>query len=449
MNNFVNTEKSLKRWLKTKVKVTMATVVGFLIAGTVVMGAGTVPKDGVYTNDVLLNTLKSTKFAVGQNGNLEIYSNGSVGYLLSDLQKDHSLSGIQNALSQQNNHPGYVVLTGALAGEGNYDSLTSFALGMLSNKGGTTGNLAKALKRFDTISAAGNDQKVEGDVTTIIGDEKNSPVVLSLIGGDFNANIFADKTSLERTTGNTSVTINNGNVFGATAGSVSVATGNMIVNYEKIIKDKKINSISEIALNGNTTLNINNGANAAGVTAGGIAAAIGGTAVSTVNGNSNIVVNSVVNGDRLEGITAGLFGGGMAVSTLGGTASTDTTGKTDVTIKDGLSVGVAGGGLAFATDASQYLKANQDDGSYKIEKGGATVTISKEGLNNGGTSKVTSGDINVKLNGTTSAAVVVGNGLAVSHQNSPQGTKPTETDKISTSTVEANDITVNVNLTKK
>lgn len=39
MNNYVSTEKSLKRWLKTRVKVTMATVVGFLIAGTVVMGA--------------------------------------------------------------------------------------------------------------------------------------------------------------------------------------------------------------------------------------------------------------------------------------------------------------------------------------------------------------------------------------------------------------------------
>lgn len=39
MNNYVSTEKSLKRWLKNKVKVTMATVVGFLIAGTVVFAA--------------------------------------------------------------------------------------------------------------------------------------------------------------------------------------------------------------------------------------------------------------------------------------------------------------------------------------------------------------------------------------------------------------------------
>ena len=86
VNNFTNTEKSLKRWLKTKVSVTTATVVGFLIAGTITLGAGTVPEDGVYTNDILINTLQSTKVAVGQNGNLEIYSDGSVGLLLSDLQ---------------------------------------------------------------------------------------------------------------------------------------------------------------------------------------------------------------------------------------------------------------------------------------------------------------------------------------------------------------------------
>ncbi len=39
MRNYVSTEKSLKRWLKMRVKITMATVVGFLIAGTVAMGA--------------------------------------------------------------------------------------------------------------------------------------------------------------------------------------------------------------------------------------------------------------------------------------------------------------------------------------------------------------------------------------------------------------------------
>ena len=38
MNYFNETEKGLKRYLKTKVSITMATVVGFLIAGSVSFG---------------------------------------------------------------------------------------------------------------------------------------------------------------------------------------------------------------------------------------------------------------------------------------------------------------------------------------------------------------------------------------------------------------------------
>ena len=44
MNNYVNTEKSLKRWLKSRVKITMATVVGFLIAGTVSFAMEAIPE---------------------------------------------------------------------------------------------------------------------------------------------------------------------------------------------------------------------------------------------------------------------------------------------------------------------------------------------------------------------------------------------------------------------
>ena len=62
MNNYVSTEKSLKRWLKSRVKITMATVVGFLIAGTVTFGA---TYDGDYTNKDLYE-LGSSKFVTGK-----------------------------------------------------------------------------------------------------------------------------------------------------------------------------------------------------------------------------------------------------------------------------------------------------------------------------------------------------------------------------------------------
>ena len=222
--------------------------------------------------------------------------------------------------------------------------------------------------------------------------------------------------------------------------------------------DLNLNGNTTTTINGNTNLNINDGANGAGFTVGGLAAAIGGTVTSNVNGNSNIKVDSVVNAGELSGLTVGLFGRGMAVSTLGGIASANTTGTTNVEINNGLSVGVIGGGLAVATDASQYLKDGLEIGGKKgkIDENGNFVIdldgippVTVSGLKDGGTSTVKSGNINVALKGKTAAAGVLGNGIAVSHQNAPQGGKPAENDRLSTSTVEVENITVNVDLTRK
>ncbi len=65
MNNYVNTEKSLKRWLKSKVKITMATIVGFLITGTVTFSA-----DITETINVTNNT--ATKITKTDNINMNL-----------------------------------------------------------------------------------------------------------------------------------------------------------------------------------------------------------------------------------------------------------------------------------------------------------------------------------------------------------------------------------------
>lgn len=451
MNNYVSTEKSLKRWLKSRVKITLATVVGFLIAGTVTFGA---MADGSYTNDTLINEVGSTKFIKGQNGNLIINTNGSVGTLLRDLQANHnSIEQIIGCFGLQDDAGKNAIVVGAVAGEG---KLNTFPGSIISGVEGSAGTdyftkLAKGLNRINTLGKkdVGEEDRTESKSTnTVIGD-KNSPVVIGLVGGDLalgTGNLFEqapeEKLTINKN-GSSTVTINNGNVFLGSAGSSAVSLGNIGV------LDFKVNGSAETTINENTTLNIGtkenpSKANAAGLTAGGIAAAIGGTAVTNVNGNSTININSKVNSEQLEGITTGLFGGGMAVSTLGGKAEANTKRITNVEINNGLSVGVAGGGLAVSTDASQWLEDETPDGTTTIKK-----FINISGLNDGGTSTVKSGNINVNLKGTTAAAGVLGNGIAVSHQNAPQGKAPAETDKISTSTVEANDITVNVDLEKK
>lgn len=457
MNYYNETEKSLKRWLKSKVKITMATVVGFLIAGTVSFGAGTIPEDGVYTNDVVINQVGSTKFIKGSNGNLVINTNGSVGKLLSDLQKHHgSISEIIKQLGVQDKDN--LVVVGAVAGEGKYDvGIEEISKKLPSLIGDNGKKISDIINRTNTKKDNGI---IEKDTNTIIGNDKSSPLVLGIIGGDMIVGIGkiengffwptispSEEEIVISRKGKSTVNINNGNVFGGSVGSTAISLGNI---YTPGGWGIKINGKAKSIIDGNTILNINGPANAAGITAGGLATAIGGTATSNVTGTSNININSVVDDKNLEGITAGIFGGGMAISTLGGTATSEVTEGTNIKVNDGFSVGVIGGGLAASTDASQIFDklieegvklVKKENGEYWYDFGTLKPTISLDGIS-GGTSKVKSGDININLTGKTSAALVLGNGIAISHQNA-------DSEKLSSSIVEAGNIKINVDLEQK
>ena len=95
MNNYVSTEKSLKRWLKTRVKVTMATVVGFLIAGTVAFGATVtgVGAEGTATNDV---TEITDKFFLDNNlgAHINTGSNGEKRFSAINIAKGNDKNEI-------------------------------------------------------------------------------------------------------------------------------------------------------------------------------------------------------------------------------------------------------------------------------------------------------------------------------------------------------------------
>lgn len=468
MNYFTKVEKTLKRCLKEKVKITTATIVGFLITGVAAFSADAVDNDkltwetanGVYTNKTL-HDLGTSKFVVGKDGKLVIDTHGNVNMLVKELSTAKNLEEIRQALWQDKNGNGYkseteqgnYVVTGALAGVGNYDGTTIVGLDAVANKNSAKWkNVIAALKRFENSpNSDKNNLTITGDTTTIIGG-KNSPVVLGLIGGDFLFNGFTANGLTTDRTGNSTVNVESGNLFGGTVGSMATGLGNTSVKIKFIIWESTLladNSTAKTTINGNTNLNISKTANVAGVTAGGLALGLGGTAVSTVNGNSTIKIDSEVSGDKkLDGITAGIFGGGVAASILGGNATASTTGKTDITINNGLSVGVTGSGIALATDASQFLKDGTlggkiVDGKYVIDPDGVPpITIS--GLNDGGTSIVTSGDTNISLTGKTSAAVILGNGVAVSHQEYQGDT----THKVSNSSVTAKNTNISVNVEK-
>ena len=142
-----------------------------------------------------------------------------------------------------------------------------------------------------------------------------------------------------------------------------------------------------------------------------------------------------------DGITAGISGGGSAISTLGGKAVSTVTGSATVSIDDGLSVGIVGGGEAVSADATGLLGlvtdksyGNDPDNEHKtgyiditdtqIENmigktsGIPHMTITVSHANEGGTAEANvEGDVNVQLTGTTTAAGILGGGLAAAeHQ---------------------------------
>lgn len=493
MQHYNETEKNLKRFLKSKVKITMATVVGFLIAGTVVFGADSdkITWDsakGVYDNKAL-NDLKTSKFVVGKDGNLIIKTKGSAYLLLEDLKNAKSLTDVRNALSQSikhnknyvdENNQGSYVITGALAGQGKY----SYGVSSLQNLGKLAGDrLGQNSKKILEILDRTNTNwfsTIKGSTNTEIGDleGKTSPVVIGLIGGDMGVGVgeinvpfiptkitsYSREENLKITReGDSVVTVNSGNLIGGSIGSTAISLGNIKVEAEKDVSirsfktkvslDLDLNGNVTTTINGNTELNLKGTANGTGITGGGLSTAIGGQSTSIVTGDTNINIDTIVNKDTktIDGITVGLFGGGMSVSTLGGKAHSETNGKTNIDIKQGVVGGIFGGGAALSTDVSQFLKdktlgGTLKDDKFTIEKLGIKVTVS--GLNNGGTSTVNSKDTDINLSGNTSAAVILGSGLAVSHQNSPQGKAPTEKDKISTSTVEVENTNIVVNVNK-
>lgn len=247
---------------------------------------------------------------------------------------------------------------------------------------------------------------------------------------------------------------------------------------------------TETIVNGDTTLNIKDKATVLGATAGGTALGMGGTAVSTVKGNTTINIESTDNLLNGDGITAGIFGGGVAVSTLGGSATTNSNvnnnTSTDITVNSGATGMLVGGGLAASTDIGnsvekiislipeEYRPTINEKGDIVVsldeiididsilgsitgttEEGSLTesqlniinsllgqltdIKLNISGLKDGGTSISNVGDVNIALNGNTTAMGVIGGGIAVANQNAIS-------EKVSTSIVTGKDGKITINL---
>lgn len=210
------------------------------------------------------------------------------------------------------------------------------------------------------------------------------------------------------------------------------------------------NKGSIAVLDGSVETNIARNANVIGWMNGGLAAGIGSKAISAVTGNSYISitggqkddlygkdaqdgengpvpdllpqVTNILDAMKGSGISAiGVTGGGAAVTTIGGTATADVKGSTQIDVDDAAVIGVIGGGAAASVDATGVVEAlglgtagqvgNNDGISDTSVAGIVNVTVHQS--IEGGTASATTGNTNIRLNGSTTAVGVLGGGAAI------------------------------------
>lgn len=387
----------------------------------------------VVTDDKLIEN-GSKKFVFGQGDTIQINTEGNVNSLINGIQS----GDIRKALADNS-------VIGVVGGEGQLDD-------------GLTGLInAKVLSidvsdKIDEKLGAGTSDKIlnldttenennvvkDGSTNMIIGDDKYSPVVIGAVGGDLSVNsglngkivstqFNAEETSITRN-GDANIIVNNGNVLGGIGAGAAVTAGNINVKLGFLL-NLDLNGKTVTTLNGDVNVAVNDGANVGAFTAGGLAAAVGGEANSYVNGSTNVVINSKAEANSgLDGITAGIAGGGTAITTNGGTANANVSGTTNISVNNGLSIGLVGGGVAAAVDATGVAEAViNPDKQYGSDAGYTDITGEQLGIDNvllkdviikvkdavqGGTATANTGDTNITLTGTTSAAGVIGGGIA-------------------------------------
>ncbi len=406
-------------------------------------------EDGVITiSDKDLIDAGSKKFIFGQGDNIKFVTTGDVNKLVKDLQtavnlpgKKEKLAGIRRALADN-------AVVGVIGGEGQLDTGVTGLLkndlinGLLNGKGLPIDKIIK----LDTTQGTANFSK-DGSTNIVAGDADTSSVIIGVVGGDLSVNtglngkildgwlgkFAAQPTNIVRN-GDTNTAVNNGNVLGGVGGSTAVAVGNIngefsatknIMGFPVTVRmpfDFKGQTTTTV--NGDANLNITDGANVAGWANGGLAVGIGGEATSVVTGSSNININSNVKTDgALDGITTFISGGGVALTTIGGKAKTE-AGNVNIAIHNGLSAGIIGSGIAGTIDAAGLLGKGNDAGysditDEQLEKllglksGIPKGTIVINGAIEGGEATAKTGDTHLVLTGNTTAAGVMGGGLAI------------------------------------
>lgn len=364
ISNFSEVEKSLKRCLKEKVSITAATVVGFLIAGTVAFG-GT-------TTDVEFTT------AAGDSG-VKVTVNGE------------EVEGATDSISVAD----YKTLTGSgktlenllsITAEG---EVTTFAgigdLGIVkataTNEGPltliTTDKANTSITSSLTIEAAGE----EGKLATAMSADGEGHTVTNdgaIAVGKYAVGMSAKNGGTAVNNAEKTITVNGTGAVGMSAATEAGQTATLINNGKIDVKDGT--GIS-VAGEGTTTIT--------GGTITGTTIAVG---IDVASSTGTLTIKNTK-------ITVGAGGTGIKA-----------TGNANITLKDGviLDLNAAGTGIAY-TGGSTEAKANISTGDIDVKNGnGIIATMSKAAGSTlditTGTIKTENSKIGIKITGAGEAA---------------------------------------------
>ncbi|MDY4005019.1 MAG: autotransporter domain-containing protein, partial [Fusobacterium varium] len=368
ISNFSEVEKSLKRCLKEKVSITAATVVGFLIAGTVAFGAGEtdVTVTGGEAGTIKITGVDSKTTEIGEKTSGKL----TVGDISLAAEEEGSLAGLLTVSVEDK----VATITGNYTEEGTY--LNTLKISSSANQEVTflttdekytsiTSNLNvevtgdSADKTATAMEAANSGDKVTNAGTIVV---KNYAVGMVAGAG---ATAVNDKNSGE----SAGITVN------ADAGEANTAIG-MLADGDKATatNNGKIDAQKGIGMLAKNGATIENSAGAT-IEAGNEDTSAGTGMLVTENGTATN--NGTINVNYTGSI-------GMSTTTVADSTTTLTNNGT-IDVKAGTGISVAGAGEAIVTGGT--ISVDNVDGNIGINIAGtgtttvtgAAITLAGEG----------------------------------------------------------------------
>ncbi|WP_279117980.1 beta strand repeat-containing protein, partial [Fusobacterium varium] len=397
ISNFSEVEKSLKRCLKEKVSITAATVVGFLIAGTVAFGVATdVTVQGGEAGTITITGVGSKTTEIGEKTSGKL----TVGDISLAAEEEGSLAGLLTVSVEDK----VATITGNYTEEGTYlntlkisSSVNQEVTFLTTNEDYTsiTSDLKVEVTGQDGKSATAMEAANSGDKVTNAGTIAVKNYAVGMVAGA-GATAVNDKNSGE----SAGITVNAGDEAVDTAigmvadGDKATATNNGKIDAQK--------GIGMLAKNGAT---IENSVGAT-IEAGKATTSVGTGMLVTENG---IATN---NGTINVNYTGSI---GMSTTTVADSTTT-LTNNGKITVTKGTGISVAGAGEAIVTGGT--ISVDNVDGNIGINIAGtgtttvtgAAITLAGEGtgINAGGNVTLENIELNFGDNATGTGIVYAG-----------------------------------------